>query len=134
VLSQRKLIVDHYFETTADWLRDVVGTYATQLEDTQPFLADTHDDYGEWFWRIKDGVLQDTEAITVPDDEEWSGITYDKRLTDHTKLQYISEREGGYLVIRKLIEWCDDCDAYHPTTAGADPWLEIERELRIMRP
>ncbi len=132
-LSQRTLQVNSYFEEAHTWIRDVLGLYASQLEDTEPSLAETEDG-GEWFWRIRNGRIEDTDAVLQPDENEWSAISpYDQKIEElGTGRQLpISEREAVWLVVRRWIERCDECDCYHPTP-GTD-WLRIEKGLEIDR-
>jgi hypothetical protein len=64
-------ILDPIEGASPELIRDVVGPYASQLEDTEPNLAATENN-GNWFWQIKDGKYRQTGAVLTPDEEHWN--------------------------------------------------------------
>jgi hypothetical protein len=69
--ANRTMKVRPIEEADPDMMRDVIGLYASQLEDTKPFMAET-ENFGEWFWQIKDGKYRQTDALTVPNEAGWN--------------------------------------------------------------
>src|SRR5512146_548178 len=57
------------FAANNDTLVEILGKYASHMEDSEAFHADT-DGSGDWFWRIKDGRYQETGAILQPIEKE----------------------------------------------------------------
>jgi hypothetical protein len=132
-LQARMLEVDG-FDGNSDDMAEIIGMYASQLEDCGPFSGDTENS-GHWYWRIHGGTYEETGAILIPDEEEWHvEEPHDQVLEIKKGVELkLTKSEADGLIEADLIYLCGhpDCDCYHIRTGLSN--MEVNKALHDIR-